>query len=327
MDDVFAPPDFSLTAAVWAQVAPDLGFGNSDHQLHLVRARLRDAHQRVVLLAQGQGGAPDLILKHSLSGQQQNHFDNGVAAHQRAYDAFADAKGLYVPQMMLVDHATQFMVMEAASGQTAHDMIADDSTKREAVLRACGAWMGHWHRMTYERDNPVNPNVMHRTLRGLRDAVETREKQVVGRRAFLECAARVADLAEDARGQLTKLAATHGDMNLRNFIIGPQGTYGIDFGAIHTAPIGHDLARFIANFANFFYPLDARDGDAAWLEADLDAFFAGYGAAGRDDPAFRYLLRMQVIKDWASIPKDQDARNALHRHRWEGIQLLSTFLF
>lgn len=327
MDDVLATPDFASTAAQWARAAPALGFDLVDHDLHLVRARLSDPHQRVVLLAQGKGDAPDLILKHSLVGQQQKHFDNGVAAHIRAVGVFEGDDTLHVPALLHVDPDSQFLVMEAADGQTAHDLIADDSTKRAVVLQACGAWMGHWHRQTFERDNPINPNVVQKSLRGLRDKVVSGDRAVVGRRAFLECAAVVDDMAEAARGQVTKLAATHGDMNLRNLIIGQQGTFGIDFGAIHTAPIGHDLARFVANFANFFYPMDAADGDAQWLKDDLDAFFAGYGADGRNDPAFRYLLRMQVIKDWASIPKDLEARNALHRHRWAGIRILSTILF
>lgn len=327
MDDILAQPDFSHTAAQWAAASPALGFGPADHSLHLIRARLSDPHQRVVLLAQGEGDLPDLILKHSLGGQQQKHFDNGVAAHRRAFDMFVGADKMHVPALLHVDETAQFLVMETAIGETAHDLIADGGADRAAVLQACGAWMGHWHAQTYERENPINPNTVQKSLRTLRGNVENDTRDIVGRRAFLTCAAVVDDMAENARGQMTKLAATHGDMNLRNLIIGPKGTYGIDFGAIHTAPIGHDLARFIANFANFFYPLDGQDGDGAWLDDDLDAFFAGYGADGRNDPSFIYLLRMQIIKDWASIPKDTGARNALHRHRWAGIQLLSTFLF
>ena len=327
MNDPMAKVDFTATAAHWADVAPRLGFGVQSHTLHLVRARLTDAHQRVVVLAQGRSGAPDLILKHSLAGQLPQHFDNGVAAHARAIAVFEAAKGMAVPAILHVDAAAQFLVMEAVGGQTAHDLIADNTDARAQVLRACGAWMRYWHDATFERENPVNPTAVQRSLRGLRDKVAAFDRPVVGRRAFLVCAGVVDEMAEAARGQVTRLAATHGDMNLRNFIIGPKGTYGIDFGAVHSVPIGHDLARFVANYANFFYPQDAVQGDGRWLERDLDAFFAGYGADGRDDPSFRYLLRMQIIKDWASIPKDLAARNALHRHRWDGIQLLSTILF
>ena len=102
-------------------------------------------------------------------------------------------------------------------------------------------------------------------------------------------------MAEAARGQVTKLAATHGDMNLRNLIIGPQGTHGIDFGAIHTAPIGHDLARFVANFANFFYPEDAADGDPQWLEDDFDAFSLDTG------PTDGMIRRSGICCGWKSL--------------------------
>lgn len=278
-------------------------------------------------MAIGQGGAPDLILKHSLSGQERQHFDKGVAAHRRAAAVFEGAGRLHVPALLHVAPETQFVVMEAAVGKTAHDLIADDETARFGALRACGEWMRHWHDGTYERDNSVNPNAVLKSLRGLRDNVSSGQRSVVGRRSFLDCAGRIDEMAEAARGQVTRLCATHGDMNLRNFIIGPRGTTGIDFGANHTAPVGHDLARFIANYGNFFYPSDAEAGDSGWFERDLDAFFDGYGADGRDDPSFKYLLRMQIIKDWASIPKDMANRNALHWHRWDGIQLLASFLF
>lgn len=327
MDDVFGTANFEATAARWTQAAPQLGFGPNDHKLHLVRARMNDQHQRVVVLAQGQGGAPDLIVKHSLSGQAQRHFDNGVAAHRRAVDVFSNVDLVHVPALLHVDPDIQFIVMEAAKGQTAHDLLAEHGDVRATVLQACGAWMGHWHRSTFERPNPINPNTMQKTLKSLRDSVADHKRPVVGRRAFLACADVVFDMAEAARGQITTLAATHGDMNLRNFIIGPNGTYGIDFGAIHTAPIGHDLARFVANFANFFYPENAEDRDGQWLSDDLTAFFEGYGPEARNDPSFQYLLRMQIMKDWANIPKDIEHRNALHRHRMAGIQLLTTILF
>ena len=238
---------------------------------------------------------------------------------------FEGEDALHVPALLHVDPDAQFLVMQAAEGQTAHDLIADYDINRATVLQACGAWMGHWHRQTYERDNRVNPNVVQASLRGLRDKVVSGERAVVGRRAFLDCAIVVDDMAEAARGQVTKLAATHGDMNLRNLIIGPQGTHGIDFGVIHTAPIGHDLARFIAHFANLFYP-EASSNERILVHCDLDAFFASVEKLD-NDPAFRYLLRMEIIKDWAKVPKDPANRGAHDRHRWMGIKLLSTFLF
>ena len=327
MNDLLATPDFSATAAVWAEVSPALGYGTARQTLHLVRARLSDAHQRVVVLAIGQGGAPDLILKHSLSGQERQHFDKGVAAHRRAAQAFDTAPRMHVPDLLYVVPERQFLVMEAAEGKTAFDLIADDETTRAEVLWACGAWMRHWHDGTYDRDNPINPNVVQKSLRGLRDRVATGKRQVARPRAFLACAALVDEMAEAARGHVTKLASTHGDLNLRNFIIGPEGTTVIDFGANHTVPISHDLARFVVNYANFFYPQDAVLANADWFERDLDIFFDGYGADGRDDPSFRYLLRMQIIKDWSNSPARLSDRNALHRHRWDGIQLLASFLF
>ncbi len=35
MNDLLATPDFSETAAVWAEVSPALGYGPDSHKLHL----------------------------------------------------------------------------------------------------------------------------------------------------------------------------------------------------------------------------------------------------------------------------------------------------
>ena len=173
---------------------------------------------------------------------------------------FEGEDALHVPALLHVDPDAQFLVMQAAEGQTAHDLIADYDINRATVLQACGAWMGHLHRQTYERDNRVNPNVVQASLRGLRDKVVSGESAVVGRRAFLDCAIVVDDMAEAARGQVTKLAATHGDMNLRNLIIGPQGRHGIDFGVIHTAPMAMILRDLSRISRTYFTPKMRRTG-------------------------------------------------------------------
>ena len=103
MDDVLVTPDFASTAAHWVRTASVLGFALSAHDLHLVRARLTDPHQRAVLLAQVKGDVPDLILKHSLAGQQQKYFDNDIAAHVRAVGVFEDDDTLHVPALLHVD--------------------------------------------------------------------------------------------------------------------------------------------------------------------------------------------------------------------------------
>ena len=323
-------PEVALAGAqaTWAEIAPRLKLNPKDYALSMARARLRHKSKRIVVRLESTT-QPTLILKQNLDGVQRNHFNNGVLAHKRALEVFKGQTDLHVPELYYVDEGRQLIILEHASGYTAHDAmnLAISAEDRAYVLRACGAWMGHWHNYTQVRDNKITPNAMQKFVTSQMDRVESGALDVPDPSQFVDCVKKTLATAEAARGKITVLAATHGDMTLRNLILGPEGTYGIDFGAIHNAPIGHDLARFFVSLANFHFPDDATQDDPSWLAKDHADFFDGYGVQHQDDPSFYYLMRTQVLKEWASIPKDPSKRNKQHERRWIGTKLLAELLF
>ena len=323
-------PETALAGAqaAWAEIAPRLRLDPTAYALSMVRARLKDKAKRIVVRLEAKEHET-LILKQNLDGVHRNHFQNSILAHKRAAEVFADHPELHVPKLLYVDEGRQLMLIEHAPGYTAHDALglAVSPKDRAYVLRECGAWIGHLHSSTRVRENGINPNAMKKFVTNQKKRVDEGLLSVPETSRFLECADATIEIAEAARGQKTTLAATHGDMNTRNLILGPEGTFGLDFGAIHNAPIGHDLARFFVNFANFYFPDDRAANDPSWLAEDHQNFFEGYGIEHQADPSFHYLMRTQVLKDWASIPQNPSSRNALHARRWEGIQRLISLLF
>jgi len=323
-------PETALAGAqaAWAEIAPRIKLDPSAYALSMVRARLKEKAKRIVVRLESPD-QPTLILKQNLDGVHRNHFQNSILAHRRAMEVFDGQENNHVPGLLYVDEGRQLAVMEHAPGYTAHDAIglALSANDRAYVLRACGAWMEHWHKTTYVRDNKVNPNAMQKFVGSQLKRVDEGALMVPEKASFQAFADAALKTAEKMRGKVTKLSATHGDMNSRNLILGPEGTFGLDFGAIHNAPIGHDLARFFVNFANFHFPQDAEPGDPTWLAQDHDSFFEGYGKMHQEDPSFHYLMRTQVLKEWASIPKDPEKRNNLHKRRWKGTKLLAQLLY
>lgn len=323
-------PEVALAGAqaTWAEIAPRLKLDPKDYALSMARARLHDKSKRIVVRLESTT-QPTLILKQNLDGVQRNEFTNGVLAHKRALEVFEGHADFHVPKLYYVDEGRQLMILEHAAGYTAHDAMNLSITPKDRayVLRACGAWIGHWHNFTQTRDNKITPNAMQKFVTSQMDRVKSGALTVPDPSRFVDCAEKTLAIAEAARGQITMLAATHGDMTPRNLILGPDGTFGIDFGAIHTAPIGHDLARFFVSLANFHFPDDATQGDPNWLAKDHADFFEGYGIQHQDDPSFYYLMRTQILKEWAGIPKDPGKRNKQHKRRWSGTKLLVELLF
>ena len=314
--------------ASWVGIAPRLRVNATAYTLSVVRTRLTGKAKRIVVRLDAPE-QPSFILKMNLEGVDQNHFENSVTAHRRAAEIFAGHKDLCVPKLIHVDEREQLILLEHVPGYNAHDALslATSPSDRAYILGACGRWLGHLHQSTFVRKNKINPNAMKKFVEAQKDRVDAGTLKVPNPSLFVACAIETLKVAESARGKETALAATHGDMNLQNIILGPNGTFGIDFGAVHNAPIGHDLARFFVNFANYHFPDAASANDPSWLAVDHNSFFEGYGLEYQDDPSFHYLMRTQVLKEWTSIPKDAESRNTLHKRRWKGTKLLVDLLF
>ena len=310
----------------WAKVADKLSLDQSQLTPKTIRSRTNEGFPRIVLQIDGPDH-PQFVFKMGLNPAKADVLKHEVSAQQFATGLFLNDDSLHVPQIFYVDEENQILLMEFVEGLTAHDclLLAKSSEERANVLRQCGQWIGRFHERTKVRENTINPNVVIKHLRSMKEKVDTGVIQVAGRKKYLSYVPKAIEMSENARGEKTILATAHGDMNLRNIILGPKGVSVFDFNHTKILPIGHDLACFFVRLGNFFFPGGTKSTD--WFERDLNGFFEGYGSQHRCEASFRYLLGAQMLNEWAKIPKLNEARNNLHIRRWAGLRKLAGIVF
>lgn len=311
--------------ATWHALNQRLGLAVEPVTTHLLRARIEPNTARIVLrITPGDG--PPLVYKQTLAGASPAQFRAEVEAHHHMMQLFEGQAPLHVPDLIQADPDNQALIMDMAPGMTAQDalVLAETGAARHEILQRCAGWMAFLHRQTATGTAPFDPERM--ILRGRRALTQLRQRifDVPQRRRFVACARRALDLAEQARGQPTTHAILHGDMNLRNLMLAPNGVWGLDFSARQPGSIGQDLARLLVNYGTFFFPPRAwQDPGADWFREARTALFDAYGPEHGSDPATAALIGLQILNDWRTIPRAPDARNVMHDRRWKGVQLMA----
>jgi len=316
----------TLARKNWERVAENLGLDQSLFTSKIIRSRINEGSPRIVMRIDGPDH-PQFVFKMGLNPSKADVLKHEVAAQKYATGLFLNDDKFHVPEIIHVDEVNQILLMEHVEGLTAHDnlLLGKSSEGRANVLCQCGQWIGKLHERSKIRENIVNPNAVIKHLRSMKEKVDTGVVRVAGRKKYLSYVPKAIEMAETARGKITTLATAHGDMNLRNIVLGPKGVSVFDFNDTKILPIGHDLARFFVAFGNFFFPNGSKSTD--WFETDLNSFFEGYGPQHRFDPSFTYLMGVQILNDWAKIPKKKEMRNNLHVRRWAGLQTLAQLVF
>ncbi len=309
----------------WRRAALAIGTPPDAYTPHVLKVRIKDSISRIVMLFQSLE-YPDLVLKQSYPPEHINHFRNGVQAHQRAASLLRDHPDLDVPALRHVDEETCTILMDHVPGRTVHDLLdlAELGLEdRHQVLGQAGRWIRAYHDATHAGTRQLNPTRMLEHADRMIGNVRSGSHLVPRRREFLKFADCIHPLAEAVRNREIHISATHGDLHLRNIMIHGQRVTGLDFGSVHNAPVGHDLARFLVNLGNFFHD-PAPESQGGFLDgADATAFFAGYGPEFQHDPALTYLFPIQILTDWCALPKQRVDRNPLHQRRLKGVLLLT----
>ncbi|MCK0168063.1 aminoglycoside phosphotransferase family protein [Jannaschia sp. S6380] len=308
--------------AAWRCLAPRLGEAPEAREVSVLRARVSRGQARIVCVLRRSGQA-DLILKHA-PGETPARFAGQVDAHARAERLFAAAQGLGVPTLHAADPEVRAMVMARVPGMTAHDamLLAPDGSERLEILRACGRWAGHLHRAGDVRFTPLRPAGMLRKVGRWRDAVADGSLPVPAPAKFLDLADRTLRRAEDDRGRKSTLTVAHGDLSLRNLMIGPDGqASGIDFGTTEMRAPSRDLARLLIGHATFFGPAGGEDADG--LVPARAALLDAHGGRWRDRAGLDLAMMADLLLIWQSIPVAPWRRGLVHHRRWRGIRRMA----
>lgn len=273
---------------------------------HVLACRLQPGSCRIVLRLLGEG--VDLVLKYD-ADVTVDEFEASMSAQKYAFDTMGCE---YVPEILSVDAASCSALQRHVAARPVHEVLAMAELgleNAEEVLRTCGAWMAVYHETTKQPSRNIQPDRWVEWSQTLRARVAGRGPDVPRRDLFLACADRIPALGERARGQLTNVAASHGDMHLRNLLLGSGGCYGIDFEPLKYAPPALDLARFLLRYGTWF----------DFGPEPLAAFWDGYGAQPKDDPALGYLWPILLLEDWLAIPKHKGDRTAKQQRRLQGV--------
>ena len=305
--------------AVWERLARAAWFDPATFRMTRDWRKHTATHQHIVQRWDGADSA--LIFKRLYRPMDTKVFQTLIAAQMRAAEAMANQSEA-VPDILEFDTEARAVLMRAAPGETVYDLI-DAGGSTADLLRRAGRWMAAFHRSGPVETRRYQPKFMRNHVAHLLSQHESGEIVLPDPAAFRRHAERVIALGAEFEGRQTVSSATHGDMHLRNILLDGPRSWGIDFSAKHSAPVGFDIARFLLHYVGVFGDLDAVPDGAVIDPGLLAAFFDGYDLVGADDPSVGYLLRVRILMDWAAIPARMLDRSKGQGRRLKRLQRLA----
>lgn len=276
-----------------------------------------EAHRdHVVLSLDGPGGP--VILKRAFLPEDPGEVEGILGALHEARQALSGDPVNAVPEVLASDTEARAYLMDFAPGRPLRDLF-EESSVHAPLLRRAGAWLAAYHRGTVSERREYRPHFMARHLEKLAGQAESGARRVRQAKRFAKLARRVAQLEEVYAGRETVIAAKHGDLNTRNLLFDGGQLTCLDFQPRSTAPVGHDIARLLVNYASTAADIDrVPPGEVLPPEA-LAAFFEGYDLIGPDDPSVGFLLRVQVMTDWNRLPARRSLNNLVRFRNLEAL--------
>lgn len=315
--------DFMTDQAVWEALAREAGLDPRGYEVTRTWRKDTATHRHVVQRLEGSAGA--VILKRIFHPVEEKPFVTLVQAQARAAEAMA-GQPESVPGLLAFETESRSVLMQAAPGRTVYDLLDHGEDAADALRRA-GRWMAAFHRASGTEERTFQPRFMRDHIGHLLRQQKTGEIALARPKDFARHAAAAIALAKAHEGRRTLSAATHGDMHLRNILLDGTRSWGIDFSALHAAPVGFDIARLLLHYTGVFADLDALPGTSVVHPDLLRAFFQGYDLVGPDDPSVQYLLRVRILMDWAAIPARRYARSTGQTRRLRRLGTLADRVF
>ena len=316
-------PRIQQALAEWASVAPGLGLDADAFRSRLIWQKDEPQRNHIVLRLSGPRA---LILKRVFTAPQDAGLPEALAAQSDAFTRLESLPNAHAPEVLFASSDGTFVVMADASGKTLNDHLTTGRAHPQ-LLRRTGAWLSAFHRSGDVETRTYQPRFMVGHVQRMAQSVTDGKTKVALPKLFLACCGKIPEIAERSNDQQTVSTIKHGDFNLRNIMLGPQGETGIDFKPLSTAPVGFDIARMLMDYAELFQPMDQVQPGALLSDATLDAFFKGYDLVGQNDPAVRFVPFVQLLNDWRLIPPHAARRSWRQSARMDMIETLARNAF
>lgn len=314
------PDPESAARAAWPDLARVAGLDPFAHVLAVVRIRSAHGQTRTVLSVDGPGG--EMILKHA-PDEAEPGFSARIAALQQARERLDGIPGCNVARIRAADRARRALLLDRVPGRTLHDAIADcaDPGARLALLEAGARWAGHLHRSGSVTFGRHRPGRLLRQLDGFAAEVAS-GIAVADPDAYAALIDHAQTVVEAERGRRSAIGTVHGDLNLRNLIVGTDGgVTGIDLGAPGPRPAAEDLARLLVWFETLFWE---GSGGPDGLKARI---LAAHGGRWRDGTTLDGHVAVELARLWRTVPADPARRGLLHHRRRAGVRRMAAALY
>lgn len=287
-----------------------------------------DARVQRVVLAMARG-SETLIYKYEAEPKRRDFFLQQIEAQQQAFTGLQSHPSAFVPEILAFDEGHQATVMSYAQGETLAKVFENtDVSSHPESLEQAGRWICAFHSTFVDESRIFQPKFTMRFLRERMQQVKAGSVKVARQNLFLKYATLFLDQESEYEGQSTTSARTHGDLHLRNILVQTSGaTTGIDFGHSKPAPVGHDLARLLVDYATLFGAQKGVDQGALLSEQATHAFFKGYTLVDANDTSVRCQMRMRIFADWLSIPNIRHKRSFAQHRRFRGLLPLAERVF
>lgn len=247
--------------------------------------------------AQGRG----LVFKMIRRPADPARFDGIVQAQREAATRLSAHPFARVPAILAVDQDARAMLMDRVKGDTVQALLELGADPAQALAQA-GRWMSAYHDTPLAERRPFRPHFMADHLGHLAAQITRGEKRVPARVAFLRHVAAIRAMAPDFAARPGLSSVRHGDLHMRNILLGPDQAHGIDFNPPGTSPVGFDIARFLVDYAERLAPIEAIPQGHVVPPAALRAFFSGYDLVPADDAGVTFLLRVRLLSNWSALP-------------------------
>lgn len=316
-------PRLKQAQGEWAMVAPTLGLDAGAFKSKVIWQKDDATRSHIVVRLKG---PRTLILKRVFETPDQDEMAGAIRAQRDAFQRLASQNRAHAAEILFASDDGTLVVMAEASGKTLNDHLTAGRPHAQ-MLRRTGAWLSAFHSTGSTETRTYQPRYMVGHVGRMAEAVSKATLNVALPDLFVAACAQIPDRAQSAMDQPTVSATKHGDFNLRNILLGPDGETGIDFKPTSSAPVGFDVARILMDYAELFQPADTVQPGELLSDATLDAFFDGYDVVDRNDPAVRFVPFVQLLNDWRLIPPDPAQRSWRQVARMTAIETLARNAF
>jgi hypothetical protein len=311
-------PLLRAALAEWRRLAPHAGLDASAYVPEPLGRRHTRRAARIVIRMQACDRA-DVVFKRAFRPADDPAWVRGLETLGRTRELLAqDARPAPV---LIADKARQSAILGWTPGRSLCEHLLlklDQPARRAALMTRAGGWLAAFHAATDAGQVAFDVAPYHRRIARLVARAKVDPTTIADADFFVMLAERLPQFAHLAEKAPVRRAALHGDLTARNLVLSPGRATAIDFCAARTGPVLPEIARLLSDIETRF-----GDPEGDGTSPDTEAFEAGYGAKICRDPVFAYLLRVQVMADWARLGEQGDAASPFAASRMARLQALA----